>query len=760
VPATGVFSQTGFVQTNLVSDIPGLAQFTDPNLLNPWGISESGGSAFWISDNNSGFTTLYNTEGQPQPVGVPKGENFTVTIPFVAGSNPALGSPTGTVFNTTFSPGQTPGFAVHKGTGPSAPAIFLFATEDGLIVGWNPGVDPNNAVIAVDNSASGASYKGLAIGVDQAGQTLLYAANFAGNSIDVYDTNFHQVTTLKGNFTDPSLPPGYWPFNVQAINNKLYVEYALPDPNSGEGLAGPGRGFVDVYNTDGVLLQRLVKGGPHGDQHINAPWGVALAPASFGRFANDVLVGNFGNGFINAYDPNSGQFLGTLTLANGQPFQEDDLWALKFGNGGNGGNANTLYFTAGLNDQKDGLFGSLQAAPPLARNAPVLPNLATAAQQSFSTVAANGDVNPYGVAFVPQGFQGGGALQPGDLLVSNFNNAPQPDGSGNVQGTGHTIVQIKPDGETSTFFDAGQQLPGEDVGLTTALGVLKSGFVIVGNVPQAADGTVEQGSLIILDSRGNVVDQITDSALLNGPWDLTINDQGFTAQVFVSNVLSGTVSRLDLVIPPASTPIVESITQIASGYTHRTDPAALVVGPTGLAFDRRTGTLYVASTGDNAIFAVPNAQFTHRDRGTGRMIFSDATHLHGPLGLVMLPNGDLVAANGDAVNPDPNNFNELVEFTPSGKFVSQFQLDATKDSNGNVIPGAAFGLAVSTDNNQLRFAAVDDNLNAVKVFTFQQPSVSFTTQGGLIQELFALAQLPNKDTQFLINLIIDELLGF
>jgi hypothetical protein len=347
--------------------------------------------------------------------------------------------------------------------------------------------------------------------------------------------------------------------------------------------------------------------------------------------------------------------------------------------------------------------GPIRPAPS-AHHASLLGNLASAPEQTVSTIPPNGDLNPYGVAFVPQGFQGTG-LTPGDLLVSNFNN------STNTQGTGTTIVDITPQGHSSVFFPGS---PG--LGLTTALGVLKSGFVIVGNVPTDTNGVPQQGSLLILDSTGHLVTTLTDSALLNGPWDLTINDQGRHAEVFVSNVLSGTVTRLDLNIPTGGTPMLESATQIASGYLIRTDPNALVVGPTGLAFNARTDTLYVASTGDNAIFAIPDASDTRHDHGTGRMIFNDSTVLHGPLGLVLAPNGDLILSNGDAVKPDTNHPNELVEITQSGKFVTQFQLDS---GNG----GGAFGLAVTTENGLVRFAAVDDNTNSVDIWTLSESTI-------------------------------------
>jgi hypothetical protein len=334
---------------------------------------------------------------------------------------------------------------------------------------------------------------------------------------------------------------------------------------------------------------------------------------------------------------------------------------------------------------------------------PVIPNL-PATFLSASTVPANGDVNPYGVAFVPKGFPQGGPLHVGDVLVSNFNN------SNNLQGTGTTIVDISPTGQQSLFFQ-GSSAPGA-LGLTTALGVLKRGFVIVGSVP-TLDGTSATiqapGSLLIIDSQGNVVTTLTDSALLDGPWDLTVHDQGEIAQVFVSNVLSGTVTRIDLKIPKHGNPIVESETQIASGYLIRTDPAALVIGPTGLAYDADHDILYVASTGDNAIFAIHHAKNRSSDAGMGTVVYRDDAHLHGPLGLSLTPNGDLITSNGDAINPDPNQPSELVEFTPRGQFVAELSVDASA--------GAAFGLALDTSGGQIHFAAVDDALNTLDIWT-------------------------------------------
>lgn len=333
----------------------------------------------------------------------------------------------------------------------------------------------------------------------------------------------------------------------------------------------------------------------------------------------------------------------------------------------------------------------------------VLGSLPSAPQVAVSTIPANGDVNPYGVAFVPQGFRGrGGSLRPGDILVANFNN------SQNLQGTGTTIVQVTPSGQVSTFFQGPAGL-----GLDTGLAVLKRGFVIVANLP-STDGTsatAKPGSLIVLDRFGNKVANIADSNLLKGPWDLTVDDRGGRASVFVSNVLSGTVSRVDLRLPARGTHVVvQSITQIASGYAHRGDPDAFELGPTGLAFDRANDTLYVASTVDNKIFAIPNAERARTDQGMGTVVYSDAAHLHGPIGLALAPNGDLITANADSINPDPNQQSELVEFTKSGQFVDQVSLDPS-------MPAAPFGIAIEQTRGIVTLAAVNDDTNQLEIFS-------------------------------------------
>jgi hypothetical protein len=314
-----------------------------------------------------------------------------------------------------------------------------------------------------------------------------------------------------------------------------------------------------------------------------------------------------------------------------------------------------------------------------------------------STIPPAGEVNPYGVAFVPSGFPAGGSIAAGDLLVANFNT------SNNLQGTGTTIVRISPTGQQSVFATSTL------IGLDTALGVLSHGFVLVGNLPVTYPGaTPDPGSLQIFDRSGNLAATLNDQTLLDSPWDLTINDQGSKAQVFVSNVLSGTVTRLDLSVGNNQVMVV-SKTRIASGYGHQPNAAAVVVGPTGLAYDPIRETLYVASTADNKIFAISDAFDRTSDAGPGYLVFEDQNRLHGPLGLVLAPNGNLITANGDAVNPGGTQ-NDLVEFTPKGFLVAEYQLDAGA-------PGGAFGIAITASRGSVRFAAVDDDLNTATIWT-------------------------------------------
>ena len=331
-----------YLQTNIVSDVTGTAAVTDPKLVNPWGIVAGPGTPFWIADNGTGVSTLYTGAGAPFPGAPP-----SVTIPAPAGSAPdAAGAPTGTVFNGSSS------FIVRQGAA-SGPGLFLFATEDGTIAGWSPVANPASAIIAADNSAEGAVYKGLAIASDGS-QPQLFAANFRENVIDVFDTSFKRVNK-PGSFSDPKLPAGFAPFNVAALNDKLYVTYAKQNGEKHDDVAGAGNGYIDVYDLNGNLIRRLISGGA-----LDSPWGLALAPAGFGTFGNDLLVGNFGDGKINAFDPTSGKFLGSLSDQHGKTLRIEGLWGLAFGSGPNTGDSNILFFAAGIGGEKHGLLGSLQ----------------------------------------------------------------------------------------------------------------------------------------------------------------------------------------------------------------------------------------------------------------------------------------------------------------------------------------------------------------------------------------------------------------
>jgi uncharacterized protein (TIGR03118 family) len=326
----------GFVQTNLVSDLPGVAQLTDANLRNPWGVAVNPNGDFWVSNAASGTVTLYrgDVNGTPLSMDAP-----VITVPHATGL--AQGEPSGQVFNNTTD------FAV-SGPGSAGPALFIFAGLDGTISAEPSSYNGNLTSQAVlEVTTPGAIYTGLALGSSAAGN-ILYAANTAAGTIDVFNGSF-KPATLPGKFLDPTLPATLTPFNVANIGGTLYVTYH----SKANRFAG---GLVDKFDTSGNFLGRFADG-----SNLVAPWGVVMTPANFGDFGNDLLVGNFGDGRINAYS-RGGVFLGQLTGMNGQPLAVERLWQLTFGNGAAAGGATTLYFAGGLNQEKDGLFGSLRPA--------------------------------------------------------------------------------------------------------------------------------------------------------------------------------------------------------------------------------------------------------------------------------------------------------------------------------------------------------------------------------------------------------------
>jgi len=355
-----------YKQTNLVSDTPGLARVTDPNLINPWGISFSPGDPFWISDNNSGLSTIYDAQGNlQQPI---------VRIPAPHGVA-AISAPTGTVFNST------PGFQVNAG-GVTAPSLFLFDTEDGTISGWNG--NGTNAVLAVDHSMGGAGavYKGLAI-ITNGNNTFLLAANFRAPGLEVYDSNFN-LTQLAGNFADPNLPAGFAPFGVHVIGTHVIVTYAMTDAARHDPMNAPGNGIVNLFDFNGNFVRRVVTGG-----HLNSPWGAVLGPAGFGAFSGALLIGNFGDGTVSAYDMATGNFLGQLQDGNGATIANGSLWDMVFGLGGTG-DPNTLYFTAGLANEQHGLFATIT---PNAAQPPATADFSIGISPATATIAAGQSAN-------------------------------------------------------------------------------------------------------------------------------------------------------------------------------------------------------------------------------------------------------------------------------------------------------------------------------------------------------------------------------
>jgi uncharacterized protein (TIGR03118 family) len=331
-------SPGAYSMRSLVSDGAVVSSFTDPNMKNGWGIAFNPNAFVWVANNGTGTSTLYDGSGKPQ--------SLVVTIPGAGGSS---GTPTGIVFNGSND------FVVTK-NGLHGAAKFIFAGEDGTVSGWAPNVDVTNAVLAVDNSGAKSVYKALALAADGTGN-FLYLADFHNARVDVFDAGFHPVTWI-GAFVDPKLPAGYAPFGIQNLQGNLYVAYAKQDATGHDEIAGQGLGFVNVYDTHGRLIRRIAGGGP-----LNAPWGIAMAPADFGRFSNALLVGNFGDGRISAFDARSGNFIGQVRGSDGRRLVIPGLWGLAFGNGVDGQPSGTLFFASGPNDEADGMYGRIDAVP-------------------------------------------------------------------------------------------------------------------------------------------------------------------------------------------------------------------------------------------------------------------------------------------------------------------------------------------------------------------------------------------------------------
>ena len=328
-PITPTVVSTTFIASKLVSDVAGSAANTDPNLVNAWGLAFNPAGFAWVANNGTNTSTLYDGNGVPQ--------TLVVATP---------DAPTGIVYN-----GSGTDFKVSQ-NGVSGASPFIFSTESGAIAAWSPGVDRNNAIKVFDGAAGGNVYKGLAL-ANYNGASYVYATDFHNGRVDVFDTNFAKVT-LAGSFSDGSLPAGYAPFGIQAIGDRIYVTFAQHQASGDDEAHGTGAGVLDVFDTAGNLIKRLVTGGA-----LNAPWGIALAPMNFGTYSGKLLVGNFGDGTIQAYDPNDGTPAGPLTRADGSAIVVDGLWGLAFGPGVNSQPTNTLFYTAGPNDEAHGVYGRI-----------------------------------------------------------------------------------------------------------------------------------------------------------------------------------------------------------------------------------------------------------------------------------------------------------------------------------------------------------------------------------------------------------------
>ncbi|NVI03908.1 TIGR03118 family protein [Paraburkholderia youngii] len=326
--------QSSFTATALVSDGAVPAAHTDANLKNPWGVAFNPKGFAWVADNGTNVATLYDGNGVPQ--------SLVVTIP--DGKNGSA-SPTGIVFNGTQS------FLVTE-NGKSGVAAFIFTGEGGTITAWAPAVGPTNAFVMYDDGAGGAVYKGLALAAMNNGN-FLYATDFHNNKIDVFDSSFTKVS-MPGAFTDPAMPAGFAPFGIQAIGSNLFVTYAMQDAAKHDDVPGAGLGMVDVYDTAGNLKQRFATGGP-----LNAPWGIAQAPASFGSMSGAIIIGNFGDGMINAFNASSGQSMGPISGPNNSPIVEHGIWGIAFGNDLSNQPSSTLFFAAGPNAEADGVYGRI-----------------------------------------------------------------------------------------------------------------------------------------------------------------------------------------------------------------------------------------------------------------------------------------------------------------------------------------------------------------------------------------------------------------
>ncbi|SPE28289.1 conserved exported hypothetical protein [Candidatus Sulfopaludibacter sp. SbA3] len=561
-----------FLQHNLIADQPGVADFTDPNMVNPWGIYTSASSPFWVSDAGTGLSTVYSTATSTNGIFSISATKVTVP-PSAKGASPA--SVTGGIANATG------GFLI-QGKVPN----FIFVTADGTVSGWASAVNATQAQLMVDNSAS-ANYYGLAVSATTTNAApMLYAANFKSGGIDVFDTNFKPVTLPGTPFVDPQVPAGYGPFNIWNLGGKLYVMWAKQNTAKNFAVSGVGNGAVSIFDLNGVLLQHVAHGGT-----LNAPWGVAIAPATFGVFANDILIGNFGDGTINAFDPKTGAFQGALADQNGNTISISGLWALIVGNGGSGGDVNAIYFAAGTDNQLHGLLGSIQAAPVLTASAVV--NAADTATgiasntfiaitgASLAPVTRNWTLSDFpGGTKLPTSLDGVSVTVDGKPAYVNYISTkqinvltPVDTTTGPVQvvvnnnGLASGSVSVTMQSFSPAFFlfkDGKSAAALHHDGTLVGAATLYPGA----SVPAAA------GEEIVLYGTGfgPTSPAITDGGVVTAPLAVTTTPSvtfgGVTAQVLYSGLISAGVYQINVIVPAGTptgdTPVVATVGSFSS----------------------------------------------------------------------------------------------------------------------------------------------------------------------------------------------------
>jgi uncharacterized protein (TIGR03118 family) len=533
---------------NLVSDLPGIADHQDKNLVNPWGNGFSGSSPFWVGNNGTGTSTLYDGTGTAV--------SLIVTIPGPGGTA-GKGKVTGVISNGTT--------VFNVGGANGKPASFLFCGEDGIISGWNPAVDATNAKVMVDNSGSGAVYKGCAMGGTSTAP-MLYAANFNSGKIDVWDGGLNAVMNANA-FVNPAAPSGFAPFNIQNVGGTLYVMYAKQDSGKMGDVRGVGNGYVTTFDMAGNLMSSLISQGS-----LNSPWGVAIAPASFGDFANMLLIGNFGDGTIHAFDPATGTLKGTLNDVKGATIAIQGLWSLNFGNGGRGGDTATLYFTAGIGGNGDpveshGLFGSIQAAPSIRTGV---------GGGSFNTV-----IGPNMWVSI---FGGGLAATTRAWTSADFKGNQMPtqlDGVGvTVNGQAAVVSFISP---AQINFLTAPDLPLGPVNIQTTNNGLASAVVPVAQPAQPAVPTLFNFGTAASDSHLFVAAEHGDGSLA-GPAGLIKGATTTPFRVGETAVLFGTAFGTTMTMPPDGLLMTQPFPLVANpavtiGGVQATVTFAGLVGP-------------------------------------------------------------------------------------------------------------------------------------------------------------------------------------